>query len=147
MRKAGLAGTAVLASVALIALPATASAEKIKLSGSVVGVPTSSVKMGVLKKHGDIKAVTQITFARVPVTCADGTGGAIRGELAPFRVRGKDFTRKGPIRGIGINNGFLRVAGKFSRGGKVAKGKVRFSFQNNAGAGCGTDDVSWKATR
>ncbi|HEX2129581.1 MAG TPA: hypothetical protein VHF58_10240 [Solirubrobacterales bacterium] len=144
MKKAGLCAAAILVSLA-VAVPA--QADKLKLRGSLIGVPTATVKMGVEKRHGDIKRVTSITFKRVPVNCADGTGGEIQGQLTGFGVRGKDFTRKGPIRGTGINNGFLRVAGKFSRGGKVAKGNVRFSFQNNAGAGCGTDDVNWKARR
>ena len=144
MKKAGLCAAVVLASLA-VAVPA--QADKLRLQGSLIGVPTATVKMGVQKKHGDIKRVTSITFKHVPVNCADGSAGEIQGQLLGFGVRGREFTRKGPIRGTGIHNGFLRVAGKFSRGGKVAKGKVRFSFQNDAGAGCGTDDVDWKARR
>ncbi|MQA74448.1 MAG: hypothetical protein GEU88_08950 [Solirubrobacterales bacterium] len=143
MRKIG----ACAALVAALALPATASAEKVKLEGTVTDVPSSKVKVGVKKKHGEIRKITSMKFRKVPVTCSDGSSGAINGNLPLFPVRGNDFTRKAKIRGTGIESGFVKVAGKFRRGGKVVKGTVRFSFKSESGAGCGTDEQAFKATK
>jgi hypothetical protein len=145
MRRVAAIATLTLA----LALPASAvGAGKIKLEGSVTGAQGSSVKLTVTKKDGHIGKITKLKFQRVPLNCEDGQGGAISGRtLGAFPVRGKDFTRRTKISGTGIKNGFFRVSGKFRRGGKVAKGGVRFSIKRTDGVGCGTGDVRWKATK
>jgi hypothetical protein len=145
MRRVAAVATLTLA----LALPASAvGAGKIKLEGGVTGAQGSSVKLTVTKKSGHIGKITKLKFQRVPLNCQDGQGGAISGRtLGSFPVRGKDFTRRTKISGTGIKNGFFRVSGKFRRGGKVAKGGVRFSIKRTDGVGCGTGDVRWKATK
>jgi len=134
--------------VVALALPAAAIAGKIKLDGGVTGAQGSRVQLTVTKKSGDIAKITKLKFQRVPLNCQDGAAAAINGRtLRAFPVRGKDFTRKTKISGPGIGNGFFRVSGKFRRGGKVAKGSVRFSIQRTDGVGCGTGDQRWKATK
>lgn len=146
MRKLGVC-VAVFAAVMLIALPATASAKSYTLKGTVAGVTTAKVTVKVkVKKGGQIARINALEFKQVPVTCADGSSGAISASFPAFPVRGKDFTRRTKITGVGIDEGFVRVAGAFRRGGKTAKGQVRFAFQSG-GAGCGTDDVAWKAVK
>ena len=141
---------AVLTTIALaLLLPATAAgAGKIRLEGEVAFAAGSKVLITVTKKEGHIGKITKLKFQRVPLNCQDGQGGAISGRtLGSFPVRGKDFTRKTKISGPGIRNGFFRVSGRFRRGGKTAKGKVRFSIKRSDGIGCGTGDVFWKATK
>ena len=133
--------------VAALALPATASAEKFKLEGNIIGVDASEVTVGVQKRHGEIRRIGSMKFRRVPVTCSDGSQGAINGNLPSFPVRGKEFTRKATIQGTGIDSGFVRVSGRFRRSGRVLKGSVRFSFKADSGAGCGTDDQRYKASK
>jgi hypothetical protein len=143
MRKIGVCA----AVVAALALPATASAEKLKLEGKVIGVAESKVAVGVQKRHGEIRRIGSMRFRRVPVTCSDGSQGAIDGNLPSFPVRGKSFTRKATIQGTGIDSGFVKVSGRFRRSGRVVKGSVRFSFKAEGGAGCGTDVRRYKASK
>jgi hypothetical protein len=134
--------------VVVLAVPATASAGKIKLQGNVAGTPSSNVQLTVRKDEGDLEKITKLKFQRVPLNCSDGTSGAISGQtVRSFEVRGKDFTRRTRIAGPGISKGFFRVSGKFRRGGRVAKGFVRFAITSTTGAGCGTGNVRWKATK
>lgn len=132
----------------VLALPATAAAGKVKLRGAVTGAQGSAVQVTVTKKGGEIRKITKLKFQRVPLNCQDGQGGAISGStLRSFPVRGKDFTRKTRISGLGIKKGHFRVSGKFRRGGKVAKGSVRFAIKRTDGVGCGTGNVRWKARK
>jgi hypothetical protein len=140
---------AVLAVFALaLALSATATAGKVQLGGAVSAAPGSKVKLTITKQGGEIRKITKLKFQRVPINCQDGQGGAITGRaLRSFPVSGKDFTRKTRIQGVGIQKGYFRVSGKFRRGGKVAKGSVRFAIQRPDGVGCGTGDLRWKAEK
>ena len=132
----------------LLAVPATAAAGKVRLQGEVAQAPASNVQITVSKKQGNLQAITKLKFARVPLNCDDGTNGAITGQAThSFKVRGKDFTRRTRIEGVGIDKGYFRVSGKFRRGGKVAKGFVRFAIKATTGAGCGTGNVRWKAAK
>lgn len=124
-----------------------ASANSFKLKGSLVGNPTAKVTVKVKKNGSGIVAVKGMKFTNVPATCSDGSGGVIGGSINPFPVDKNNFNRKGRISGAGITNGFLKVGGHFSRGGKAISGKVRFSFKIDSGAGCGTDDLRWKAQK
>ncbi len=132
-----------------LALPATAAgAGKIALKGEVVGVPTSGVAITITKDQASIGKITKLNFNRVPLSCSDGQTGVVSGSSTrSFEVRGKNFTRRTRIAGPGIQNGFFRVSGKFRRGGRVAKGFVRFSLKTTTGAGCGSDNVRWKAAK
>jgi len=138
---------AALALVLALALATAAQAGTIKHRGNLTGVQSAKVKLGVKKKSGDLKGIRSLTFKNIPVTCADGSGGTLDGQLQSFGLSGKRFTRKGPIRGPGIDNGTLRVAGKLRRNGKVAKGKVRAAFTASSGVGCGTDNRPWKTKK
>ena len=132
----------------LLVVPAGASAGKLKLQGAVAGAPASKVQLTVTKNHGNLQQITKLKFARVPLNCSDGTSAAITGQsLRSFKVRGKDFTRRNRVEGIGIEKGYFRVSGKFRRGGKVAKGFVRFAIKTTSGTGCGTGNVRWKAVK
>ena len=51
------------------------------------------------------------------------------------------------MRGVGIDKGYFKASGKFRRGGKAVKGRVRFAFKTAPGAGCGTDSVRWRAEK
>lgn len=134
--------------VVALALPAAATAGKIKLDGGVTGAQGSNVQLTVTKNGGEIGKITKLKFQRVPLNCQDGQAGAISGRsLRSFPVSGRDFTRRTKISGVGIKKGFFRVSGKFRRGGKVAKGSVRFSIKRTDGVGCGTGDVRWKAQK
>jgi hypothetical protein len=137
----------VLALTLALVVSGVALAGKIRHEGSLVGVTGTSVKFAVKKKAGDLVSISNLRFQNIPVTCSDGTGGTISGEMPNFPVRGKEFTRRGPVTGPGINNGRLRVAGRFRRGGRVAEGQVRVSFKAANGAGCGTNDRPWKTTK
>ncbi len=144
MRRIGICAGLVLVMV----FPATALAEQIKLKGEIVGVPTSGVRITITKDDGAIGKISKLSFNRVPLTCSDGSAASVSGSaLQAFEVRGKNFTRRTSIAGPGIQNGFFRVSGKFRRGGKTAKGFVRFSLKTTTGAGCGTDNVRWKASK
>jgi hypothetical protein len=144
MRRVAVLAVFVLA----LALPATATAGKVELRGAVTGAQGSSVQVTVTKKGGEIRKITKLKFQRVPLNCQDGQAGAISGRaLRSFPVSGKDFTRKTRIEGPGIQKGYFRVSGKFRRGGKVAKGSVRFAVKRTDGVGCGTGDVRWKARK
>jgi hypothetical protein len=145
LRRLTLCGTAGL--VVCLALAGTADAATIKHRGTLVGVPTAKVKFAVKKKEGDLKKIRSLTFKNIPVTCADGSGGTLDGQLRSFGLNGKRFTRKGRISGPGIDNGTLRVAGKLRRNGKVAKGNVRAAFTSSGGVGCGTDNRPWKTSK
>ena len=141
---------AAIATFALVlALPAEdAVAGKIKLDGEVTGAEGSRVQITVTKKSGHIGKITKLKFQRVPLNCEDGQAAAISGRtLGSFPVRGKDFTRRTRISGVGIKKGFFRVTGRFRRGGKVAKGGVRFAIKRSDGVGCGTGDLRWKASK
>jgi hypothetical protein len=131
-----------------LAMPGVASAGKVKLGGGVAGAPSSKVQITVTKKHGNLGKITKLKFNRVPITCADGLNTAINGRtVRSFRVSGNKFTKRTRIAGPGIKNGFFRASGKFRRGGKVAKGFVRFSVKRTDGVGCGTDTQRWKAKK
>ena len=147
MRRVAVLAT--LASRSRWRCPASAAAAgKIKLEGEVAFAEGSKVTLTVTKKSGHIGKITKLKFQRVPLNCEDGQGGAISGRtLGSYAVRGKDFTRRTKISGTGIKNGFFRVAGRFRRGGKVAKGSVRFSIKRTDGVGCGTGDLRWKALK
>jgi hypothetical protein len=147
MRKVALFATLVLALT--VAVPASSSAAgKLRLTGAVAFAPGSKVQLTVTKKRGHIGKITKLKFQRLPLNCQDGQAVAISGRtLRSFPVRGKDFTRRTKISGTGIRNGFFRVTGKFRRGGKVAKGAVRFSIKRTDGVGCGTGDLRWKAEK
>lgn len=143
MRKAGI----VVATLVALSLPASANADKFQLNGQVAGAPAAKVRVGVIKEHGEVKRVTAIRVRRVPVTCEDGTAGALNANINGFKVKGRSFTKRGPLDGVGIRKGFVRVAGKFRRRGKVAKGTVRFAFQKTGGIGCGSGEKRWKAVK
>ena len=132
---------------ALALVPATASANTYKLKGEITGVSSSGVTVKVKKTKGRIGRIESLKFQRVPVTCDGGSSGAISATFPQFPVRGKDFTRKTKIQGVGINDGFVKVNGKFRRHGKAVKGFVRFAFKSTGGQGCGTDSVRWKASK
>lgn len=142
MRKRRVLG--VLVATLALAVPATADAKKIKHRGSIQGVPTAKVKFSVKKKRGKIVKVANMTFKDLPVLCANGASGTITAIMPSFNPHGKSFTKRGPIRGPGINNGTLRVHGKFRKGGRKAKGNVQIAFKSDAGFGCGTGKRSWK---
>ncbi len=139
----------VFATVGLaLALPAAAGAETIKHAGTIVGQPGATVKFAVKKTDGRLQKVTNLRFNRVPVTCEDGTGGAIIAQLPNFGLAGKEkFTRKGPIRGVGINEGTLRAFGKLKSNGKRARGNVRIAFSSASGSGCGTSLLNWSTKK
>ena len=143
MRKAGL----YVALACVLALPATAGANTYKLRGGIVGSPGTGATAQVKKKSGEIKQIRSLEFKRVPVRCEDGSTGTLNATFPQFGVNGKDFTRRTRIQGTGIQNGFVRVSGKFRRNGRVVKGFVRFSFKSSAGSGCGSDTVRWKARK
>ncbi len=143
MRKAGLC----VALACVLALPATASANTYKLKGGIVGSPGTGVTAKVKKTSGKVKQIRSLEFKRVPVRCDDGSTGTLNSTFPQFGLNGKDFTRRTRIEGTGIQNGFVRVSGKFRRNGRVVKGFVRFSFKSSAGSGCGTDNVRWKAKK
>lgn len=144
MRKSAAAAAATALIVAL-AGAGVAEAAKIKHRGSIVGVPSAKVKFQVKKDRGELERLVNLRFNRIPITCADGSTGSVSAQLPNFPINGKDFTRKGAIRGPGIQNGTLRAAGRFRAGGKRASGTVRVAFKT-AGVGCGTDDVAWRTS-
>ena len=123
--------------VVALALPATASAAKLKLDGKVKGIPDSTVSVGAKKRDGAIKKVTSMKFRGVPVSCSDGSTGAINGNMPTMRVRRNNFAAKTSIEG---------VSGQFRRGGRVVKGEVRFTFEAKSGASCTTDKRRFKAS-
>jgi hypothetical protein len=145
MRNRGRIAGAVVATLAL-ALPAAADAKKIKHRGSIQGVASAKVQFKVTKKNGDLIKVSGLRFKKVPVQCDDGAQGSITASIPTFPLQGKKFTRKGPIRGPGINNGTLRAFGKIRGGGRRAKGNVRIAFKSDGGAGCGTGKLNWKTS-
>jgi hypothetical protein len=128
----------VIVATAALTIPAVADANKIRHRGSVQGDERSKVQFKVKKKKGDLVKVTGLQFRRVDVTCDDGAVGEVTARIPDFRLKGKKFTRKGPLRGPGINNGSLRAFGKLRSGGRKAKGNVRIAFKSDSGAGCGT---------
>jgi hypothetical protein len=131
-----------------LALPSGAAAATLHLGGSVVGEPRSRAQITVVKRHGLVVAISKIKFTRVAVTCSDGSSGAINGvDTRTFTVRGKNFTRKTRIEGSGIEHGYFRATGRFSRGGKAVAGNLRFAFKATSGAGCGTGKARWKAQK
>jgi acylphosphatase len=132
--------------VVALALPATASAAKLKLDGKVKGIPDSRVSVGAKKRDGAIKKVTSMKFRGVPVSCSDGSTGAINGNMPTMRVRRNNFAAKTSIEGTGIESGVVRVSGQFRRGGRVVKGDVRFTFEAKSGASCTTDKRRFKAS-
>jgi hypothetical protein len=137
-----------VAVVVVLAVPSVASAGKVKLGGGVAGAPASKVQITVTKKHGNLGKITKLSFNRVPITCADGLNTAISGRtIRSFRVSGNKFQKRTRIVGDGIKKGYFRASGKFRRGGKVAKGFVRFSVKRSDGVGCGTDTQRWKARK
>jgi hypothetical protein len=147
MRKLALLATLVLA-LALFVPASSSAAGKLKLEGAVAFAQGSKVQLTVTKKSGHIGKITKLKFEGLPLNCQDGQTAAISGRtLRSFPVRGKDFTRRTKISGPGIRNGFFRVTGNFRRGGRVAKGAVRFSIKRTDGVGCGTGDLRWKATK
>ena len=147
MRKVGTLAVIALVAVASLALAASASAEKLRLSGEIVGQPQSKAQITVLRnKHKNLKAVLKVKFTKVEATCEDGSSGTISGsDPRAFRIGGKNFTRKTRVLGTGIDRGYFKATGKFRRGGKAVKGTVRFAFKTTSGVGCGTGRVDWRA--
>jgi hypothetical protein len=146
MRKVSIGAVAALTASAALVLAAGASAETLRLKGQVVGQPRSKAEVTVVRdKHNNLKAIKKLKFTRIAATCSDGTSGAISGaDPRPFAIHGKNFTRKTRVLGTGIDHGYFKATGKFRRGGKAAKGTVRFAFKTTAGAGCGTGRVLWR---
>ncbi len=143
MRQRGTIAGVVAATLVLL-VPAAAEANKIKHRGSIQGIPSAKVKFQVKKEGGDLRKVSNMRFNRVPVQCDDGSAGTITAQLPNFGLANKKkFTRKGRIKGPGINNGTLRAFGKLRSGGKKAKGNVRIAFKSDTGAGCGTGALNW----
>jgi hypothetical protein len=139
-----LAATLALTAVVVVAAPA--EAKKITHRGSVVGIPSAKVKFKVQKDDGELERIVNLRFNRVPVTCEDGAGGVITAELPNFGIDGRKFTRKGPVRGVGIENGTLRAFGKLRSNGKRATGNVKIAFRSGSGSGCGTGHLKWKTS-
>lgn len=137
--------TAVAVTALALAIPATADAKKIKHRGSLQGVSSAKVSFAVKKKNGKLVKVSNMRFRNLPVSCDDGASGTISAAIPNFRLRdSKRFTRRGPIRGPGINNGQLKVQGKLMGGGKRAKGTIKITFRSNGGSDCGTGKRRWK---
>lgn len=132
-----------LAALLVLAAPAVAQAGKIKHRGTITDVPGTYVKFTVKKKNGELKSITNMSFIDIPVTCNEGSSGPLRLDVSSFPVSGKDFIRKGQFGGPDIEDGLLRLSGRFFKGGKRASGEVRASFQSPSGAACGTDDLAW----
>ena len=137
---------AALIAMFLLTMPAVARADKIQHRGGLIGVPGTHVKFAVKTRGGEPRRINNMAFIDVPVTCEGDGGGTIDGFLLSFRVRGHDFTREGKIEGEGIQGGFLRVEGDFSRRGRRASGTVRFSFES-AGGTCATQRVAWRTRK
>lgn len=133
--------------VAAMALAPAASAEKLKLSGQVVGQPQSKAQITVIRdRHRNLQAVRKVQFKKVNALCDDGSSGTISGsDPRKFAVGGKNFTRKTRVLGTGIDHGYFKATGKFRQGGKAVKGNVRFAFKTTTGAGCGTGKLRWRA--
>jgi hypothetical protein len=147
MRRIGTVAAPALVAVASLALASGASAEKLRLKGEIVGQPQSKAQITVLRnKHKNLKGILKVKFTKVNATCDDGSSGTISGaDPRPFSIGGKNFTRKTRVLGTGIDKGYFKATGKFRRGGKAVKGKVRFAFKTTSGAGCGTGNVAWRA--
>ena len=147
MRKAGSLAALALVALASLALASGASAEKLRLKGKIVGQPQSKAQITVVRnKHKNLKSVLKVKFTRSTATCEDGSSGDDqRRRPAPFPISGKNFTRKTRVLGTGIDHGYFKAAGKFRRGGKAVKGRVRFAFKTTSGVGCGTGKVKWRA--
>ena len=147
MIRAGTLAAIALVAIASLALASSASAEKLRLKGEIVGQPQSKAQITVLRnKHKNLKAVLKVKFTKVQATCEDGSGGAISGsDPRHFAISGKNFTRKTRVLGTGIEHGYFKATGKFRRGGKAVKGTVRFAFKTTSGVGCGTGKVPWRA--
>ena len=145
MSRAAIAG---IAGLMALAMPTTAGADTIKHEGTIAGQPGAQVKFAVKKNDGRLQKVTNLRFNRVPVTCDDGTGGAITAQLPNFGLGDKEkFTRKGPIQGAGISDGTLRVFGKIRSNGRKARGNVRIAFKSSSGSGCGTGVLNWSTKK
>ena len=145
MRSAAIAR---IAGLMVLAMPTAAGAETIKHEGSIEGLPAAKVKFAVKKNDRRLQKVVNLRFDRVPVTCEDGTSGAITAQLPNFSLRGKEkFTRQGPIQGVGISDGVLRAFGTLESNGKKAQGNVRIAFKSSSGSGCGTSVLNWSTKK
>lgn len=141
----GLIGA--FAALVVAAAPATASANRIRHEGELVGVASTKVKFAVTKRDGNLKRIGTMRFRNVPVSCADGTTGLINVNGPGFLLKSKRFGRRAKLRGPEIENGRMRVSGRLRRGGKAARGQLSASWQTPAGVDCGTGKQGWKTRK
>jgi hypothetical protein len=120
MSKRSVAGVAL---VACLAVPASAAAKSATYTGSLGGIPSSSVAVVATLKHGDPVKVTRVDWSGLTLECSNGGTAPGSGQI---QVSGKSWKVK-------PNGKFhIRLNRKDATGHVFAKYDVGGDFSANA---------------
>jgi len=100
-------------------------------------------------RNGEVVKVTKFRFFNIVLACEGGESIVVDNDRSPLPKMSVDDDRFGD-RFTSNNGQRVKVNGKFSKGGSVAKGSLRISgdFTDQAGAvltGCDSGKVKWEA--
>ena len=132
----------IVATVGLLA-PTSASAARVKYSGTVDATPTASVKFTIKKRNGKKKIVNP-SFQNVPAECSDANGEydgllSVDGN-GSAKVRRKEFKYRENVPFVYT----FYFDGKLKAGGK-AEGTLEFFGDVQGGSYCDTGEQAWSA--
>jgi len=115
---------AILAGLAILAVPASASAATVKHTGNLIGNPATPVKLTVVKKQGKATRIRGFTLRNVIMNCTDGqVRFSFLKAFGAIRVRGGTrFGVRLPERG---GTGSMRLRGKVRKQGRKTRGTVK----------------------
>ena len=135
----------IAATIAALLVPATASAARVKYSGSVDTAPGSKVAFTIKKRDGKKKLVDP-SFTDVPAECTDSEGSydallSVQGN-GTERVKRNKFSYQETYPFVST----FFFDGKLKRGGEAA-GTLEFFGDVQGGAYCETGEVPWSARK
>jgi hypothetical protein len=109
---------------ALLAIPAIATAGKIRHSGNIVGDQDSKITLRVTKKGGEIKKISGFEAKGVLIRCESGNSEFNFTITGSIRVNDKNGF-KARLPNVNNPDEKLRVTGKVQKGGKVVVGNIK----------------------
>ena len=137
----------VLIAVCALALPVTAAASDHATYRGASDEPAVGFTAKI--RDGEVIKVSKFKFFNITLTCDAGATLVVDNDRSPLPKMSVDNDRFGDT--FTSNNGQkVKVSGKFSRGGKVATGKLEITgdFTDQNGAlltNCTSGKVEWEA--
>ena len=134
-----------VAGVAVLAVPATASAKTVRQEGGIVGDQPSKVTLQVKLNGKDPKSVANFKAKNVPTRCAGKPARIDFFVLDAVKVKDNNGFK---VRLTDGEGGILRISGKVKNNGKRVVGSLKTNaFESSNGQTCKTPKQRFKTAK